>query len=340
MKIYLVGGAVRDEFLGLPIKERDYVVIGATPEQMTAQGYLPVGRDFPVFLHPKTHEEYALARTERKTARGHQGFQFYTDPNITLEEDLKRRDLTINAMAKEPDTGRIIDPYQGALDLQKRLLRHVSEAFSEDPLRILRIARFAAYLGKFDFKIAQETFVLMQKMVKAHMLQELSHERIWMELFKVLQTDYPEKFFEVLESIGALAVFWQGLPTLKLKETTNPLIRFAILSYKARYLFPAPKEYEELAHLVHEKANLILNFESFTAEEKVTLLRSLDYLRRPERLILFLEACRLLNSETPVRDIETAVQKLQNLNRKAVSTQAHPQNIAKAIFEAECEALR
>ena len=162
MKIYCVGGAVRDELLGLPVKDRDYVVVGATPEEMLQQGFKPVGKDFPVFLHPRTHEEYALARTERKTARGYHGFEFHTAPDVTLEQDLARRDLTINAMAKDPQ-GKLIDPFNGAADLKGGVLRHVSHAFQEDPVRILRVARFAARLG---FNVAPETMELMSAMAR------------------------------------------------------------------------------------------------------------------------------------------------------------------------------
>ncbi|HEX5476585.1 MAG TPA: multifunctional CCA tRNA nucleotidyl transferase/2'3'-cyclic phosphodiesterase/2'nucleotidase/phosphatase, partial [Burkholderiales bacterium] len=161
MKAYVVGGAVRDELLGLPVQDRDYVVIGATPEEMVRQGFQPVGKDFPVFLHPQTHEEYALARTERKSGRGYKGFTVYAAPDVTLEEDLRRRDLTINAMAKGED-GALVDPFHGKEDLERRLLRHVSEAFAEDPVRLLRVARFAA---RFGFRVADETRELMKAMV-------------------------------------------------------------------------------------------------------------------------------------------------------------------------------
>jgi len=180
--VYLVGGAVRDRLLGLPVQEQDYVVVGATPEEMTAAGFLPVGKAFPVFLHPVTHEEYALARTERKIARGHQGFNFFTDPSITLEQDLARRDLTVNALAKSK-AGQIIDPFNGRADLQNRILRHVAPAFAEDPLRIFRVARLRAYLGRFNFSIAPETLALMEKMVAQGVVEELSDERIFQELF-------------------------------------------------------------------------------------------------------------------------------------------------------------
>jgi tRNA nucleotidyltransferase (CCA-adding enzyme) len=208
MNIYAVGGAIRDELLGVPVQDRDYVVVGATPEQMVAQGYRPVGKDFPVFLHPQTHEEYALARTERKTAAGYHGFQFFYAPDVTLEEDLARRDLTINAMAREvrPDgtlVGPVVDPFNGRADLQARIFRHVSDAFLEDPVRILRVARFAARFT--DFTVAPETLELMRKMVAAGEVDALVPERVWQEVSRGLMEKRPSRMFAVLRECGALA---------------------------------------------------------------------------------------------------------------------------------------
>lgn len=201
MKTYLVGGAVRDKLLGRPVKERDYVVVGATPEDLLAQGYRPVGKDFPVFLHPKTQEEYALARTERKTGPGYKGFAVYAAPDVTLEEDLQRRDLTINAIAESPE-GALFDPFQGQRDLRQGLLRHVSPAFTEDPVRVLRVARFAA---RFKFEVAPETLVLMQAMVTGGEVDHLVPERVWKELEQSLGEPYPGKFIKILRACGALA---------------------------------------------------------------------------------------------------------------------------------------
>ncbi|MGH6627982.1 MAG: multifunctional CCA addition/repair protein [Burkholderiaceae bacterium] len=201
MQVYMVGGAVRDALLGLPVKDRDWVVVGATPEQLIAQGFLPVGRDFPVFLHPRTREEYALARTERKTARGYHGFAFYSAPDVTLEQDLARRDLSINAIAQD-EQGALIDPYRGQHDLQQRLLRHVTAAFREDPVRILRVARFAA--GFADFQVAPETLELMREMVSAGEVDALVAERVWQELSRGLMEARPSRLFEVLRDCGAL----------------------------------------------------------------------------------------------------------------------------------------
>jgi tRNA nucleotidyltransferase (CCA-adding enzyme) len=204
MKIYTVGGAVRDELLGLPVADRDYVVIGATPEAMVALGYKPVGRDFPVFLHPQTHEEYALARTERKTARGYHGFAFHAAPDVTLEQDLARRDLTINAIARD-EHGALIDPYHGTADIQARVLRHVSPAFAEDPVRILRLARFAARFARLGFTIADETLQLMRGMVANGEADALVAERVWQELSRGLMEAKPSRLFETLRACGALA---------------------------------------------------------------------------------------------------------------------------------------
>lgn len=205
MKIYLVGGAVRDELLGYPISERDWVVVGATPEDMAKKGYRPVGKDFPVFIHPRTGEEYALARTERKTSHGYKGFSFYTGLDISLEDDLIRRDLTINAMAKSPE-GEIIDPHGGKADLEKKILRHVSPAFAEDPLRVLRVARFAARYHHLGFVIAAETIGLMRVLSTSGELDHLTPERVWTEIDKALGEKSPHVFFQVLRNCGALKV--------------------------------------------------------------------------------------------------------------------------------------
>src|SRR5436305_4678557 len=202
MKAYIVGGAVRDALLGVPVNDRDWVVVGATPDEMLAAGYKPVGQDFPVFLHPHTREESALARTERKTAPGYHGFLFHADPSVTLEEDLARRDLTINAMAQEAD-GRIVDPFGGQADLRDKVLRHVSPAFAEDPVRILRLARFAARYA--DFRVAPETEALMRRMVDEGEVDALVPERVWQELSRGLMEARPSRMFEVLRGCGALA---------------------------------------------------------------------------------------------------------------------------------------
>ncbi|MGV2988774.1 multifunctional CCA addition/repair protein [Vibrio sp. E150_011] len=205
MQVYLVGGAVRDHLLNLEVYDKDWVVVGATPEQMLTAGFQPVGKDFPVFLHPKNKQEHALARTERKTGHGYTGFECFSSPDVSLEEDLLRRDLTINAMAQN-EQGDIIDPYQGQIDLKHRLLRHVSPAFVEDPLRVLRVARFAAKLHHLGFQVAPETMSLMQSIVSNGELAHLTPERVWQEWHKSLSTPHPEIFLTVLRDCGALRV--------------------------------------------------------------------------------------------------------------------------------------
>ncbi len=211
MQTYIVGGAVRDGLLGIPVQDRDWVVVGATPEQMLAQGFRPVGKDFPVFLHPDTHEEYALARTERKTAPGYRGFVFHTSPEVTLEDDLVRRDLTINAIARAED-GSLVDPFGGQADLRARVFRHVSDAFLEDPVRILRVARFAARFP--DFTVAPETNALMRTMVEQGEVDALVPERVWQELARGLMENTPSRMLAVLRDCGALARIMPELDAL------------------------------------------------------------------------------------------------------------------------------
>ncbi len=238
MKTYVVGGAVRDELLGLPVQDRDHVVVGATPDDMVAAGFRPVGKDFPVFLHPETQEEYALARTERKTAPGYHGFVFHTSPDVTLEDDLVRRDLTINAMARADD-GSIHDPYGGQQDLDARLFRHVSSAFAEDPVRILRVARFAARFA--DFRVADDTNALMRSMVEAGEVDALVPERVWQELSRGLMERCPSRMFAVLRDCGALArimpevdALWdQSRPQLQQLEADNGVRTMRVLDRAA-----------------------------------------------------------------------------------------------------------
>ena len=213
MEIYLVGGAVRDKLLNLPVKDRDYVVVGATPQQMEAQGFKPVGADFPVFLHPKTKEEYALARTERKSGSGYKGFTVYSAPDVTLEDDLRRRDLTINAIAEAQD-GTLVDPYRGQKDLKEGYLRHVSDAFIEDPVRVLRVARFAARFDRYGFRIAHSTHKLMRQMVNNGEVDHLVPERVWAELESALSEPRPSRFFKALRACGALARLFPEIDAL------------------------------------------------------------------------------------------------------------------------------
>lgn len=253
MKIYIVGGAVRDELLGRPNADRDYVVVGATPQAMQAEGYRPVGKDFPVFLHPATNEEYALARTERKSGHGYHGFTFHAAPDVTLEEDLARRDLTINAMARGVD-GELIDPYCGQRDLQGKILRHVGPAFAEDPVRILRIARFAARFS--DFSVAPETLALMRGMVASGEVDHLVAERVWQELAKGLMEDKPSRLFDVLRDCHALARLLPEVDALfgvaqradYHPEIDTGIHTMMVLDQSARRRLPLPVRFAALTH--------------------------------------------------------------------------------------------
>ncbi len=251
-KIYCVGGAVRDRLLGLPVQDHDWVVVGSTPEEMVAQGFQPVGKDFPVFLHPETHEEYALARTERKTARGYKGFAVYAAPDVTLEQDLLRRDFTINAIAEDAD-GKLIDPHNGVADLRTGILRHVSDAFGEDPVRILRAARFAA---RFGFSIAPETLALMRKMVENGEVDALVAERVWQELARGLMEKQPSRFFETLRSCGALekilpemdALFGVPQPEIYHPEIDSGVHALLTVDDAARHNYPLEVRFAALTH--------------------------------------------------------------------------------------------
>lgn len=253
MKTYIVGGAVRDELLGLPVQDHDHVVVGATPDDMIARGFAPVGKDFPVFLHPVTHEEYALARTERKTAPGYKGFVFHAASDVTLEQDLVRRDLTINAMAKDED-GSIVDPFGGQKDLQARVFRHVSDAFAEDPVRILRVARFAARFS--DFVVASETNALMRRMVDAGEVDALVPERVWQELARGLMEMQPSRMFRVLRDCGALAriipeldALWGVLqPALHHPEIDTGVHVMMVVDYAAQRDYSLPIRCAALLH--------------------------------------------------------------------------------------------
>ncbi|MGO4504283.1 MULTISPECIES: multifunctional CCA addition/repair protein [unclassified Dyella] len=343
MRIYLVGGAVRDKLLNRPVTDHDHVVVGARPDEMLEQGFRPVGKDFPVFLHPKTNEEYALARTERKTGHGYHGFAFQADPTVTLEEDLARRDLTINAIAEAED-GQLVDPFNGVRDLEQRLLRHVSAAFVEDPVRLLRVARFAARFAPLGFTVAPETMALMQQMVRDGEVDHLVPERVWQETRKALGEAQPSAFLRVLRESGALAVLFPEVDALygvpqraefhpeidtgvhvemvldmaaKLAPG-NDVVGFCALTHDlGKALTPAdvlprhlghehaglaplrrlvarlkvPTEHATLAELVcREHLNAHRAFE-LKPSTVLRLLTSLDALRRPERLSLFLAAC-------------------------------------------------
>ncbi|MBK4736378.1 multifunctional CCA addition/repair protein [Noviherbaspirillum pedocola] len=327
MKTYVVGGAVRDRLLGLPVQDRDHVVVGATPEDMIRAGFRPVGKDFPVFLHPQTSEEYALARTERKTAPGYKGFVFHTAADVTLEQDLVRRDLTINAIA-EDENGVLIDPHGGQRDLQARLFRHVSDAFAEDPVRILRLARFAARFT--DFLVAPETNALMRAMVEAGEVDALVPERVWQEVARGLMEQQPSRMFAVLRGCGALArllpeveSLWQlpasnadqeagsaGEQMLRVVDVaaqlSEPLpVRYAAMLQALGALpegakavdsvnrrLKAPNECRDLAVMTAREFGQITGSSGATPAELVTLLERCDAFRKPERFLECLEAAR------------------------------------------------
>ena len=327
METYLVGGAIRDKLLGLPVAERDWVVVGATADAMLALGYQPVGKDFPVFLHPQTKEEYALARTERKTGPGYTGFETNAGPGVTLEEDLLRRDLTINAMAETP-AGELIDPCGGREDLDNGLLRHVSPAFAEDPVRILRIARFAARFAKQGFHVAHATNKLMRTMVSNGEVDHLVPERVWAELVKALATQSPTQFFRVLAGCGALHTLFPEFGPAQKKtkadthghaEITLPVLEQAVsLSDDIATRFAAlvcdldqgtpdglnheklsalcdrhrvPNACRELAVMALQQRSQVPAADSLTAARLLELLTALDAFRRPERFDQFLTVC-------------------------------------------------
>jgi len=316
VKAYVVGGAVRDELLGVPVADRDWVVVGATPEQMVAAGFRPVGKDFPVFLHPETQEEYALARTERKSGRGYKGFTVYAAPEVTLEQDLARRDLTINAMARN-ESGTLIDPFGGERDLKAGVLRHVGEAFAEDPVRILRVARFAA---RYAFRVADETLDLMRRMVAAGELEHLVAERVWQEFATGLAEPHPARMFEVLEHCGALA---RLLPELRVdhaalaraaKEDAPAGVRFAVLAWPVgepamRALcqrLRVPNDERGLALAVCRCRELLVAARTAGPAALLRLLKRADAFRRPERFRLLLRASRLAEPAIDAARIDRA----------------------------------
>lgn len=315
MKAFVVGGAVRDELLGLPVVDHDWVVVGATPEEMSAAGYRPVGRDFPVFLHPTTHEEYALARTERKSGRGYRGFTVYAAPDVTLDEDLARRDLTINAMARAPG-GALVDPFGGEADLRAGVLRHVSDAFSEDPVRVLRVARFAA---RFGFRIAEETQALMRRLAASGEMDHLVAERVWQEFSRGLGEAAPWHMLDVLAECGALqhvmpelhgVLSAPGAPGAARAALEHAVrvkagvpVRFALFAWRCEAACEAtlealctrvraPNEVSELALAACRCRAGLEGAGTADATELLSLLKRADAFRRPERLEALLEALR------------------------------------------------
>jgi tRNA nucleotidyltransferase (CCA-adding enzyme) len=318
VKIYVVGGAIRDQLLGLPVKDLDYVVVGATPDQMLAQGYTPVGQDFPVFLHPVTHAEYALARTERKVAPGYKGFVFHADPDVTLEQDLARRDLTINAMAREADAngqpvGDLIDPYGGQKDIKDKLFRHIGAAFSEDPVRLLRIARFAARFP--DFSIAPSTLTLLKEIHASGELNALVKERVWQEVSRGLMSEKPSRMLEVLLEMGVFELFFPKMNSdnssllddidLAANHQLNLSQRCAVLCSNLSVedihawsaLWGIPVECRDYAILASE-LQVGLNLPTLDSKNLLDLLNRTDVWRKPERFDELIKVASLLKLPT------------------------------------------
>ncbi|MGF2733968.1 multifunctional CCA tRNA nucleotidyl transferase/2'3'-cyclic phosphodiesterase/2'nucleotidase/phosphatase [Marinobacter sp. DUT-1] len=335
MQTYLVGGAVRDELLGIDVKDRDWVVVGATPDEMLAKGFKQVGADFPVFLHPRTREEYALARTERKQGRGYHGFSVYSAPDVTLEEDLKRRDLTINAMARD-ERGELVDPFHGLEDLQARQLRHVSLAFSEDPLRILRTARFAARFQPMGFEVHPETMALMRQMVAEGEVDHLVPERVWQEVRRALHEQEPGTFFEVLRDCRALSIL---IPELADDETlatalsalrsvarqdTSTEQRFAAVllplsseqALTRAEAMKAPNDCRDLARLACHFKTALADLSSNEDPTASALLELLDYADLWRRGARFEALLQVLDYALP-EDLRARVQALQIAARAA-----------------------
>jgi tRNA nucleotidyltransferase (CCA-adding enzyme) len=341
VKAYVVGGAVRDELLGLPVQDRDYVVVGATPEEMAQAGFRAVGRDFPVFLHPQTHEEYALARTERKSGRGYRGFTIYAAPDVTLEQDLERRDLTINAMARALD-GTLIDPFNGKTDLQNGVLRHVSDAFHDDPVRILRVARFAA---RFGFRIDAGTMALMKSMVDTGEADHLVPERVWQEFSRGLGEERPELMFDALERCDFRP---RLLPELKSipRSFAGPLpVRFATLCWPLREgeilalceRIKAPNEERDLA-LVCSRCQELLGARD--PAQLLALFKRADAFRRPGRFAQFLEAARQRQPGLQTTHVEKALAAAAAVDAGAIAAGAvAPAAIPAAIDKAREQAI-
>ncbi|MBW5802964.1 multifunctional CCA tRNA nucleotidyl transferase/2'3'-cyclic phosphodiesterase/2'nucleotidase/phosphatase [Coxiella endosymbiont of Ornithodoros amblus] len=357
MKVYLVGGAIRDQLLGLPVKEKDWVVVGATPEEMMARRFKPVGKEFPVFLHPETHEEYALARTERKVAKGYKGFTFYAAPDVSLEEDLKRRDLTINAIAETPE-GQLIDPYGGQEDLKNKVLRHVSVAFQEDPVRVLRLARLATKFA--DFSIHPDTLDLMKKMVCAGEIDALVPERVCQELIRALSNEKPTRFFTVLNQCGALAILFpeikmegKGMAALQsvTDRTPSPIIRFATLQsdlppeiiQKLAQRYRVPNEYTDLVILVAFFGSDYVNLNRMNESRLLNFLLKTDALRRKERFDQFVFTCDLISSTTlsQQKKIKEIIKAIKSVDIKPLQEkQLKGRAFAKALEKLRLEAIR
>lgn len=361
MKIYLVGGAVRDQLLGLPVKERDWLVEGATEDEMLALGYRRVGKEFPVFLHPKTNEEYALARKERKIEAGYKGFTFDTSTEVQIADDLRRRDLTINAMARTSEN-ELIDPYQGQKDLQNKLLHHVSDAFSEDPVRILRVARFLARYAQMGFRVAPDTMTLMQQMVKAGEVNALVAERVWKEFERALGEANPEMFFQVLADCGALEILFPYLSTDPIgiqalqtaaKLQLSKVQRFAALCHNLdkpmintlceRYR--SPNYYRELALLTVTHYQRACDATALNNPSSLLkLFNALDIFRRYPRFIDFIRACEAIAQTRALPFKATWLEKAAEITKsfdvhELLKLKLTGEELAQRLKEKRCERL-
>ena len=284
MEVFQVGGSVRDELLGFESQDRDWVVVNSSPEEMEKNGFKPIGKDFPVFLHPKTNEEYALARTERKSGVGYKGFEFYFDSDVTLEEDLKRRDFTINSIAKDQN-GRLIDPYNGIEDLEKKIFRHTSPAFAEDPLRVLRFARFKSYEQLHEFNLHKETAVFFKKIINANELQDLSPERVWMETKKALQNKYSDEFFKAVIDYQITNPWFKDLKRVSC-DGELPEFKWSDLQrvndFKLFKLMPIPNSFMATQKLLKQIMDLV---ESENMKHKLRLIEKINVHRNHEILL-------------------------------------------------------
>lgn len=365
MKIYAVGGVIRDQLLGLPSADADYVVVGSSPDEMIQQGFTPVGNDFPVFLHPKTHEEYALARTERKTGKGYKGFAFYADPKVTLEEDLARRDLTINAMAQEIDAqgnrvGPIIDPYGGQSDIKNKIFRNVSPAFTEDPLRILRVARFAARF--YEFAVHPETIDLLRKMVEEGELKDLVAERVWQEIGRGLMEKRPSRMLGVLKQINAIddlfpkefldaKIFEKTSEELDLISSNDFSLSLRLAGLMSHIDFELAKDwYEKLKVPLEERGyaeifriwryQYALPKAELNPQKIMLFFDRADLWRKPARVMDLLGLADVIGLQTQVW--QKSIQALQSVDAGVVAKEYSGQSgeqIKKAVFEARLKAV-
>lgn len=370
MKIYLVGGAVRDQIMGLSVKDKDYVVVGSTSEEMVKLGYKPVGKDFPVFLHPKTHHEYALARTERKISKGYKGFKVYASKEVTLEEDLKRRDLTINAIAKDT-RGQFFDPFHGIQDIKNKVLRHVSSAFVEDPIRVLRIARFSARFHQF--KIHPKTEAILKEIVKNKEIEAVASERIWHELFVGFSENKSYLMLEVLHKCGALKLLLPEMNYAKHKHSIKKSFEYAFKSKHSpeikaalffMYLYPlkgnsklqeeiykrlsVPNAVKKLTEKTITNLSDLKQFKKLKPRQILDLIYKMDLFRNPDMLLdvmkifeafISSQSTQLRTASTTLKSLKKYLRQLNKLNLSSISQNKRGLDIKDAIYEARLQVL-